>query len=78
MEKNNVTYPEYFNETLAVKEYERKGWSRYRKDNLTERFDEFATDVAIDLLDKMLRYDHLERIAPKDAMEHPYFDPLKE
>jgi len=26
----------------------------------------------------MLRYDHAERITPKDAMEHPYFKPVKE
>jgi casein kinase II subunit alpha len=26
----------------------------------------------------MLRYDHAERITPKDAMEHPYFKPIKE
>jgi len=25
----------------------------------------------------MLLYDHAERITPKDAMEHPYFSPLK-
>ena len=28
---------------------------------------------AYDLLSKMLRYDHTERITAKDAMEHPYF-----
>jgi len=33
-------------------------------------------DEALDLLDKMLRYDHAERITPKDAMEHPYFKPI--
>jgi len=26
----------------------------------------------------MLRYDHVERITPKEAMEHPYFKPVKE
>jgi casein kinase II subunit alpha len=36
------------------------------------------TEEALDLLDSMLRYDHAERITPKDAMEHPYFAPLKE
>ena len=30
------------------------------------------------MLSKMLRYDHAERITPKDAMEHPYFKPVKE
>ena len=31
-----------------------------------------------DLLDNMLRYDHAERITPKDAMDHPYFKPIKD
>jgi casein kinase II subunit alpha len=37
-----------------------------------------VTEEALDLLSKMLRYDHAERITPKDAMEHPYFKPIKE
>jgi casein kinase II subunit alpha len=28
---------------------------------------------AIDLLEKMLVYDHNVRITPKDALSHPYF-----
>jgi casein kinase II subunit alpha len=26
----------------------------------------------------MLRYDHAERVTPRDAMDHPYFKPVKE
>jgi casein kinase II subunit alpha len=37
-----------------------------------------VSEEAIDMLSKMLRYDHAERITPKDAMEHPYFKPVKE
>jgi casein kinase II subunit alpha len=36
-----------------------------------------VSEEALNLLDKMLRYDHAERITPKDAMDHPYFLPLK-
>lgn len=28
---------------------------------------------ALDFLDKLLRYDHLERLTARDAMEHQYF-----
>ncbi len=28
---------------------------------------------ALDLLDKLLRYDHRERLSAKEAMDHPYF-----
>ena len=31
----------------------------------------------MDLLKKMLVYDHELRILPKDALNHPYFDPIK-
>lgn len=32
---------------------------------------------AIDLLDKMLKIDHRERILAEDAMKHPFFDPVR-
>ncbi|EKG07969.1 casein kinase II, alpha chain, putative [Trypanosoma cruzi] len=32
---------------------------------------------AVDLLDKMLRLDHQERILAWDAMQHPFFDPIR-
>lgn len=32
---------------------------------------------AIDLVDKLLRYDPAERLTARQAMEHPYFAPLK-
>lgn len=28
---------------------------------------------ALDFLDKLLRYDHAERLTAREAMEHPYF-----
>jgi len=37
-----------------------------------------VSEEALDLLSKMLKYDHAERITPKDAMDHPYFKPVKE
>jgi casein kinase II subunit alpha len=37
-----------------------------------------VTEEAIDLLSKMLKYDHAERITPREAMEHPYFKPVKD
>lgn len=38
---------------------------------------EFATPDALDLIDKMLVYDHTERILPKEAMQHKFFDPVR-
>jgi len=36
-----------------------------------------AVPEALDLLDKVLRYDPAERLTARDAMEHPYFSVLK-
>lgn len=30
-------------------------------------------DTVLDLIEKMLLYDHAERITPKEAMQHEYF-----
>jgi casein kinase II subunit alpha len=37
-----------------------------------------CSEQALDLLGKMLVYDKNERIKTKDAMAHPYFDPVRE
>lgn len=36
------------------------------------------SNEALDLLDRMLKYDKNERINCADAMKHPYFDPVRE
>lgn len=51
-----------------------KPWSYYAK----KADPKLISDEALDLLDKMLRYDHAERILPIDAMKHPYFKPILE
>ncbi|TKX27284.1 casein kinase II subunit alpha [Elsinoe australis] len=38
----------------------------------------FVSNDAIDFLDKLLRYDHQERLTAKEAMAHPYFAPVRE
>jgi len=35
-----------------------------------------VTAGAIDFLDKLLRYDHVDRLTAKEATEHPYFAPI--
>lgn len=53
--------------------YPRKPWSRFvNKDNMP-----YTPDLAIDFLDKLLKYDHQERLTAKEAMDHPYFNVLK-
>jgi len=33
---------------------------------------------AIDFLDKLLQYDHQARLTAREAMNHPYFYPVRE
>ncbi|KAI7165274.1 Casein kinase II subunit [Hortaea werneckii] len=37
----------------------------------------FVSNDAIDFLDKLLRYDHQERLTAKEAMAHQYFEPVR-
>lgn len=36
-----------------------------------------ASSEAIDIIERMLAYDHTERILAKEALLHPYFDPIR-
>ena len=47
----------------------RKSWDSFISDECPE-----PSDVALDLLDKLLVYDHDERWTAKEAMLHPFFD----
>lgn len=55
-------------------QHPRKPWSKF----VNAQNDALVTEEALDLLGQMLRYDHAERITPREAMEHPYFKPVKE
>lgn len=37
----------------------------------------FISNEAIDFLDKLLRYDHQERLTAQEAMAHAYFEPVR-
>ncbi|KAG2441926.1 hypothetical protein HXX76_003532 [Chlamydomonas incerta] len=53
--------------------HSRKPWTKFiNSDN-----QHLATPEALDFIDKLLRYDHQERITSKDALNHPYFDPIR-
>ncbi|KAJ1435189.1 kinase-like domain-containing protein [Ochromonadaceae sp. CCMP2298] len=47
----------------------RKPWSRF----VTTANQHLAVAEALDFLDKLLRYDHMERLTAQEAMAHPYF-----
>lgn len=49
--------------------YPRKPWSRF----ITSENQRYISNEAIDFLDKLLRYDHQERLTAIEAQSHPYF-----
>lgn len=54
--------------------YDRKPWIRF----ITPANQPFTSNVAVNFVDKLLRYDHQERPTAKEAMADPYFDPVRE
>lgn len=53
--------------------FTQKPWSKY----ITHQNMSYANDEAIDFLTKILKYDHQERLLPKEAMSHDYFKPIE-
>ena len=62
------------------REHETARVKYYKKESnfVSNRNKHMISEEALDLLDKMLRYDKNDRIRPKDAMAHPYFDPVRD
>ena len=57
-----------------VGRHSRKPWTKFvSADN-----QHLATPEAMDFIDKLLKYDHQERLTAAEAMEHPYFAPIRE
>jgi len=63
-----------FNFYNALNSYPKKNWQKFVNNENTS----LCNDEAFDLLSKMLIYDHAERITPKEAMDHPYFEPVRQ
>jgi casein kinase II subunit alpha len=53
--------------------YPRKQWSSF----INHENRHLAHADALDLLDKLLQLDHMKRPTAKEAMEHPYFAPVR-
>jgi len=52
----------------------RKSWQKF----INAENQHLVSPESIDLLDRLLRYDHQERPSPVEAMAHPYFAPIRE
>ena len=71
LDKYNLELDPHFDGILG--RHTRKPWSKF----LNPDNQHLVSPEAVDLLDKLLRYDHQERLAPTEAMLHPYFAPVR-
>ncbi|KAG6902324.1 hypothetical protein C0995_001703 [Termitomyces sp. Mi166 len=55
---------------VDFQEYPRKPWTRF----ITSENQRYISNEAIDFLDKLLRYDHQERLTAREAQAQPYFE----
>jgi casein kinase II subunit alpha len=70
IDKYEVDLDPRFNDILG--RHSRKRWERF----VHSENQHLVSPEALDLLDKLLRYDHAERLTAREAMEHPYFYPI--
>jgi len=72
LEKYNIELDQHFEGVLG--KHSKKAWQKF----VTPENKHLVGPEVLDLLAKMLVYDHAERITPKDALQHPYFAPVIE
>jgi len=53
--------------------HSRKPWKKF----ISNENKHLALPEAIDFLDKLLRYDQQDRMTAREAMQHPYLDPVR-
>ena len=61
-----------FNDILG--RHSRKRWERF----VHSENQHLVSPEALDFLDRLLRYDHQERLTAKEAMDHAYFAPVRD
>merc|ERR1712070_481276 len=72
LDKYNLELDPHFDGLLG--RHARKSWSRF----INSENQHLVSPEAIDLLDKLLRYDHQDRLSPMEAMAHQYFKPVRD
>lgn len=70
LDKYNIVLDPRFNDILG--RHSRKRWERFVH---TEN-SHLVSPEALDFLDRLLRFDHNERLTAREAMEHPYLFPI--
>ncbi|PWN32601.1 Pkinase-domain-containing protein [Meira miltonrushii] len=72
LEKYEIDLDPELDDVLSGR-WQRRPWSRF----VTTENQRYISNESIDFLDKLLRYDHQERLTAAEAQDHPYFEPVK-
>eukprot|EP01039_Chlorochromonas_danica_P000519 gene516-558_t len=72
LEKYSLTLDTHVSSVLSVQS--KKAWSRF----VTPENQHLVSDEALSFLSGLLRYDHQERLTAMEAMNHPYFQPVRD
>ena len=72
LNKYKIVLKPHYNKVIG--QFPRVPWKKFiRPEN-----QKYISEEALDFLDRLLKYDHAERITPKEAMaSHPYFNPVR-
>ena len=68
LNKYSIVLPSEYEGILSRNRYPKKPWSTFVNDENIH----LINNEAIDFLDKLLCYDHEQRMTAKEAMQHPY------
>jgi len=71
MDKYGITLDQHF--TSMIGRHTRKPWRKF----ITNENKHLCSPEAVDFVDKLLKYDHQERLTAREAMAHPYFAPIR-
>ena len=66
-----TTVPKYFSEKRQ--NWAKKPWDKF----VTSTNVKFIDDALFDLLTKMLVFDHTQRLTATEAIQHPFFDSVR-
>lgn len=72
IDKYSLTLDPQYDEILGV--YPRKKWRKF----INSQNQHLCAEDALDFLDSLLKFDHQERLTCREAMEHKYFDPVRD
>ncbi|KEG07179.1 casein kinase II subunit alpha [Trypanosoma grayi] len=73
VQKYKVHLPRHLADRCLASNWPKRPWYTFMNNINTS----WCDVQALDLLDKMLKMDHQERILASEAMQHPFFDPVR-